>query len=69
MVNAVFLSTVLSALAIDEESFNAEALPVTGFTAGIEGPACDAAGRLYAVAFEQAENIGRVTPEGRGDLF
>lgn len=69
MVNAIFLSVALSALAADEELFKAEGLPVTGFTTGIEGPACDAAGNLYAVAFEQAENIGRVTPEGRAGIF
>jgi streptogramin lyase len=39
------------------------------FTAGIEGPACDAAGNVFAVNFQKQQTIGRVTPEGRGDIF
>jgi sugar lactone lactonase YvrE len=39
------------------------------FTAGIEGPACDAEGNVYAVNFEKQGTIGRVTPEGKGDVF
>ncbi|MGZ9584546.1 SMP-30/gluconolactonase/LRE family protein [Paenibacillus marinisediminis] len=40
-----------------------------GFTAGIEGPACDWAGNLYAVNYERAGTIGRVTPEGECSVF
>jgi sugar lactone lactonase YvrE len=39
--------------------------PVTrvgAFTAGIEGPACDRTGNLYAVNFERQGTIGRITP-------
>lgn len=39
------------------------------FTTGIEGPAVDAAGNIYAVNFEEKGTIGRVTPEGIADLF
>ena len=39
------------------------------FTGGIEGPACDAAGNIYAVNFTREGTIGRVTPEGQGELF
>lgn len=39
------------------------------FTAGIEGPACDAIGNVYAVNFEQQGTIGRVTPDGVGEIF
>ena len=35
-----------------------------GFTSGIEGPACDAIGNLYAVNFERQHTVGKVTPEG-----
>ena len=41
----------------------------TGFTSGIEGPACDAAGNLYAVNFERQGTVGRVTPEGQASVF
>jgi len=48
------------------------AVPLTAegqFTAGIEGPACDAAGYVYAVNFERQGTIGRVSPDGRGEVF
>ena len=39
------------------------------FTGGIEGPACDGAGNIYAVSYLKAENIGKVTPKGVAELF
>lgn len=53
----------------DAPLFVATPVPVKGFTAGIEGPACDRAGNLYAVAFRQAENIARITPAGEAEIF
>lgn len=44
-----------------------EATPLTaegGFTAGIEGPAVDAAGNIYAVNFGRQQTIGVVSPQG-----
>jgi len=40
-----------------------------GFTDGIEGPACDADGTLYAVNYARQHTIGRVTPDGACDVF
>ncbi len=40
-----------------------------GFTAGIEGPAVDRAGNLYAVSYQRQHTIGRVTPSGETSLF
>lgn len=40
-----------------------------GFTSGIEGPACDAIGNLYAVNFERQHTVGKVTPEGECSVF
>src|SRR5436189_5566523 len=40
-----------------------------GFTQGIEGPACDADGNLYAVNFERQHTIGKVTPTGACNVF
>jgi len=48
------------------------ATPLTkegAFTGGIEGPACDAQGNIYAVNFGKQETIGKVTPEGEGTIF
>lgn len=39
------------------------------FTGGIEGPACDAAGNIFAVSYRDRSNIGRVTPAGKAELF
>ncbi len=53
-----------------ESLFIAEPLTAEGqFTAGIEGPACDAAGDVYAVNFERQGTIGRVAPDGRAEVF
>lgn len=43
--------------------------PPGSFTAGIEGPGCDADGNLYAVNFERQHTIGKVTPEGQCSVF
>lgn len=42
---------------------------VNAFTAGIEGPACDKAGNVYAVNFARQGTIGKVTPEGKAEVF
>ena len=42
---------------------------VNGFTSGIEGPACDAAGNLYAVNYARQHTIGKVTPDGTASVF
>lgn len=39
------------------------------FTSGIEGPACDKHGNLYAVNYARRHTIGKVTPEGVCSLF
>lgn len=43
--------------------------PDNSFTSGIEGPACDAAGNLYAVNYARQGTIGKVTPEGEASVF
>lgn len=45
-------------------------LTVAGdFTPGIEGPACDRNGNIYAVNFKAEGTIGRVSPEGKGEVW
>lgn len=46
-----------------------EFTPINGFTSGIEGPACDTDGNLYAVNFERQHTIAKVTPEGEASVF
>lgn len=53
-----------------EELFVATPLTADNlFTEGIEGPACDRRGNLFAVNFEKQQTIGRVTPKGECELF
>lgn len=40
-----------------------------GFTAGIEGPACDRDGNIYAVNYARQGTIGKVTPTGLCEVF
>src|SRR5437588_8383965 len=61
----------LSAAPVDKEQLFV-ATPFTqekSFTPGIEGPACDAQGNVYAVNFARQQTIGRVTPDGKGEVF
>ena len=46
-----------------------EFTPVNGFTSGVEGPACDAAGNLYAVNYARQHTIGKVTTDGTQSVF
>jgi len=43
--------------------------PVNSFTTGVEGPAVDKKGNLYAVNYQREGTIGIVTPNGKADLF
>src|SRR5689334_8080973 len=65
-----FLATAGSALAADHPY---EASPLTRseeFTEGIEGPACDRDGFVYAVNFAREGTIGKVHPAtARGEVF
>ncbi|MCI0460665.1 MAG: SMP-30/gluconolactonase/LRE family protein [Gemmataceae bacterium] len=48
------------------------ATPLTqekAFTPGIEGPACDAQGNVYVVNFARQQTIGKITPDGKGEVF
>jgi sugar lactone lactonase YvrE len=62
---------LLPALALaDEKPFVAR--PFTeekSFTAGIEGPACDAKGNVYVVNFAEQQTIGKVTPDGKAEVW
>jgi gluconolactonase len=39
------------------------------FTAGVEGPAVDIEGNLYAVNFNRQHTIGKITPDGDASVF
>jgi sugar lactone lactonase YvrE len=53
-----------------EELFVARPLTEkNSFTAGIEGPACDADGNLYLVALKKPADIAKVTPDGKAEVW
>ena len=67
-----FAITLLAAgvLQAEEPLFTARALTGDGsFTSGVEGPACDRQGNVYAVNFAEQQTVGRVTPAGEATLF
>jgi sugar lactone lactonase YvrE len=53
-----------------ERLFVARPLTAEGsFTAGVEGPACDQRGDVFAVNFQREGTIGRITPDGKAEVF
>ncbi len=69
-MNAFMLDAMLLFAMAAEGLFVATPLTAPGsFTAEIEGPACDRAGNIYAVSFARKPTIGRVTPDGRAEVF
>jgi sugar lactone lactonase YvrE len=68
MIAAV--SALTSIASADDKLFVAQ--PFTAeknFTAGIEGPACDAKGNVYVVNFAEQQTIGKVTPDGKAEVW
>ena len=67
---AALLTVGCHSLVLDEKLYLATPLTATNsFTAGIEGPACDSAGNIFAVNFAQQQTIGRTTPAGQSEVF
>ncbi|MEO1995830.1 MAG: SMP-30/gluconolactonase/LRE family protein [Planctomycetaceae bacterium] len=51
----------------DESLYRATPLTAAkAFTVGIEGPACDRKGNIFAVNFQKQQTIGRISPQGTG---
>mgnify|MGYP001626734393 FL=1 len=44
-------------------------VPEGSFTKGIEGPATDFEGNIFAVNFKEEGTIGKVTPQGKSSVF
>lgn len=66
LLSALLLSSVLA----EEPLFVAKPLTADGlFTKGIEGPAVDREGFIFAVNFEEQRTIGKVSPDGKAELL
>lgn len=64
------LTALFALLTLTAELFTATPLTAPhSFTPEIEGPACDRQGNIYAVSFARKPTIGRVTPDGRAEVF
>lgn len=64
------ISTIGNRFSAEEPLFTAR--PFTeknSFTPGIEGPACDAKGNVFAVNYQRQHTIGKITPDGKGEVF
>jgi gluconolactonase len=73
---ATLLATTIAILVSNHLAVAAEELYVSkvftapgSFTTGIEGPAVDADGNVYAVNYEKQTTIGKVTPDGQCSIF
>ena len=65
-----FAAAATAPAADDTPLFVATPLTAVGsFTSGVEGPACDDAGNIYAVNFERQQTIGKITPDGKAEVF
>ncbi|WP_397570263.1 SMP-30/gluconolactonase/LRE family protein [Schlesneria sp. T3-172] len=65
-----FALALLLASQTDEKLFVATPLTQPNeFTPGIEGPQCDREGNIYVVNFEKQQTIGKVTPQGKAEIF
>ena len=66
----LLLAVSLLTAAEDESLFTATPLTeINSFTKGVEGPACDASGNVYAVNFGAQQTIGKITPDGKAEVF
>jgi gluconolactonase len=69
---AAFALSVARPSAADDKEQLFVAKPLTAekeFTQGIEGPACDEHGNVYAVNFARQGTVGRVAPDGKGEVW
>ncbi len=71
LTGLAFLLPATGPFAADKEKLFV-ATPLTAekaFTTGIEGPACDAKGNVYAVNFARQQTIGKIAPDGKGEVW
>jgi len=66
----LYMTLTSASLRPEEELFVAKPLTAEhSFTGGIEGPACDRDGNIYAVSFARTPTIGKITSQGQGEVF
>lgn len=69
-LQVVMVAAVSGQAAAPSPLFIATPLTEVGvFTSGIEGPACDVDGSVYAVNYERQGTVGRIRPDGSGEIY
>ncbi|MEO0897921.1 MAG: SMP-30/gluconolactonase/LRE family protein [Bacteroidota bacterium] len=65
------LMTLIAVLAFSCQSSvqSTDFTPPGSFTNGVEGPATDQQGNIYAVNFKKQGTIGKITPDGESSIF
>lgn len=66
-IGVLLLPLLLAACGVASDS--SDFTPENSFTPGIEGPAVNAEGDLFAVNFQKEGTIGKVSPDGKGGVF
>lgn len=67
---AGILAAAVGAGAAEEKLWTAAPLtPEKSFTEGIEGPACDAQGNIYAVNYARQGTVGKTAPDGKSEVY
>ena len=73
VLSFLYFGTALASLAQESHShelFNSQIFtPLNSFTNGVEGPAVDKTGNLFAVNYNHQGTIGQVTPDGKAEVF
>lgn len=69
ILSAGFVVLSASHLPLDDLFTSRVFTPENSFTSGVEGPAVDKAGMLYAVNFGKQGTIGQITPDGQASVF
>ncbi|WP_103864605.1 SMP-30/gluconolactonase/LRE family protein [Aquimarina sp. I32.4] len=64
-----FLMLIIVCISCNKEINSTDFTKPNTFTAGIEGPATDNKGNIYAVNYQKEGTIGKVTPEGVVSMF
>lgn len=70
LIASLLLNNYYGAGQADSNLFRSATLTVSNsFTSGVEGPAVDREGNLYAVNFHHNGTIGKITPSGEQSVF
>lgn len=75
LYQTIFLTTLLLLCGniratAQDDLFKSSVFTAKGsFTSGVEGPSVDKSGNVYAVNFAEQGTIGKVTPDGKAEIF